>query len=280
MNLRHLVVPVIAIGTVAALQDGKRLLAAQDMTPNQLVYRFAVRMSVIDSEGRILNHRPGRSYRVEKREENGRVKSIVTLLPVAPVPVHGLKGMTLFDIPTGGRFEDDGDGTPLRMFDGEGRPLQNPGIGELKRMGEQLAKVNGRTLQALPTPSLRTRPTAWRAGTFGGMLYLGADRQTAAAETRRTFGEAKDRVRGLDRYVRSEGKAVTEVLMEPTTLLRREVNRMINGRLVSRQVSEYVEVASGAHMQRFVRTEMELPGGSNRQVAEILTDGISVGRTR
>jgi hypothetical protein len=88
----------------------------------------------------------------------------------------------------------------------------------------------------------------------------GRDRRARAVAA--SLGPVRGRVRGLDRYVSSDGPVTREVLLDPSSLVPFEVNEATGGRLDLRTTMTYQPDARGALTRTGMRIEQR--GGLSR----------------
>lgn len=165
----------------------------------------------------------------------------------------------LLDPPTSVvRIEDDEDGTPVKVFDRQGRAMRLPSVEDRRVLGEPVAG----SLQVPALPELAF-PDARRAADTGrewvdAFIAVPSRKEARRDALRRRFGRATDRVRNLDRFITAEGAHTMEVLTDRTTAVPIEINVARDGVLVAQSTLTYGSGAGGALVRRAVRTEQTL----------------------
>jgi len=174
------------------------------------------------------------------------------------------------------RIEDDDDGTTPRFFDRRGRRVTPPsgtGLGGL-------LPADATAPAAVVTPSALRRPPSG-ASWVHALLATPLERDERRATLERSHGRAVGQVRGLDRYLSSEGDRVRELLVDPGSALPVEVNVTRAGTLVSQRTTSYVQDADGTLVKRRVRSERLLPGASGaRAITEVEFTSVRLERRR
>lgn len=142
---------------------------------------------------------------------------------------------------------DDGEDT-LQAIDraGRRRPIRDmPGL-------DQLLGGPGRKVSDAPRPARRRRLDSDWLETFVA-TPAGRDRRARAVAA--SLGPVRGKVRGLDRYVSTEGRITREVLLDPSSLVPLEVNEATDGRLNLRTTMTYQPDARGALTRTGMRIE-------------------------
>lgn len=206
-------------------------------------------------------------YRVERSRVAGRWRTTMTLADVPGPQILSTNGTINADTRSAiARIEDDEDGTGPRFVDRSGQVVAAPTDAELARIAR-----GGRPVRPDRTgrPATRRRD-AGDAGWIRQLLPAARDKGVRRAALERTHGAPVGRVRGLDRFVSTEGDGAREVLADPVSALPVEVNVTRGGRLLSHREIRYEPGPGGAPRQRSVRVERLIsPASGERTITEI-----------
>lgn len=178
------------------------------------------------------------------------------------------------------RIEDDEDGSPLRAFNPNGELIALPGDvpGRLPR-----APIPDRVDGRLPPVPDRadgrphtTQGRDWIDAFFATPAKQGGRRQALE----QAFGKPVGRIRGLDRFERTEGNRRYEMLVDPTSAVLVEVNVVQDSVLLSHRTIGYGVLADGTLVKHVVRSERLDPRGERRLVTSIEFSNIRLERRR
>lgn len=175
-----------------------------------------------------------------------------------------------------GRIEDDGDGTPIRIYNRRGQQMRLPAV-------QALGLASARHL--LPEAAQRAAEQAQVSSSLssGGRDWIDNVLAPPAPEGRRReltrrFGANRGRARGLQRFVRTEGDETEEVLADPESALPIEVNVARGGRLVWHGRSTYERDARGAFVRRALHVEQLVSERGDRVVTDFQLANVRVER--
>jgi hypothetical protein len=230
---------------------------------------ITIRRHLLASDGATSADAPTVRYRWTRSERAGGWKSIVEISGLAAPTIRSssrpwskdaaASPAVLLDAPTSVvRIEDDEDGTPVRVFDRQGRPMRLPSVEDRRVLGEPVAG----SLQVPALPEL-AYPEARRTADTGrewvdAFIAVPSRKDARRDALHRRFGRAMDRVRELDRFVTAEGTHTMEVLTDRTTAVPMEINVAQDGVLVAQSTLTYGSGTDGALVRRAVRTEQTL----------------------
>jgi hypothetical protein len=227
-------------------QEGRAADPAASALP-LLTADVAVERSIVQDDGRVVHQLPGVRYRLTQFQTPTARRSIVTFERSQAFPARGphadpFAGFTVeFDEPAG----------PLLVYDAKGRLLPNPIVD-----AEPSRIVPSRPAPADSTGELVTRP----AGALQRRQRL-----------QRDLGRAVGKVRGLDRYLSTQGEVTHEVLVAPTHAVPLEVNLVRNGILESHLTYDYQVLSDGSWLRRASRSESRVPGRSDQRLVTLTT---------
>jgi hypothetical protein len=214
-----------------------------------------VERMIVDEKGTVHSI-PPISYRWLRSTKQGKTTTTLVYQPSAQLV---LKGATP-DPYQGFRVEFDDDGSPLRIFDRQGRVLSNP---------------NQAGTPALPPESTLLNPS-------GGLVVMRAGTiEDRARRLREAFGGSIGKLRGFDRYLSTQSDLTQEVLVSPTTALPIEINVTRNGVFESQSRFEYEQLADGSLVRRLWRSESVVPGRvSERFIVQMTVSNVVAGNDR
>lgn len=223
---------------------------------------------------------PAIVLRLERRRDNGRWRTSLSLKSSEPVWVESLTGRQSLENPfVVARFEYDEDGTPPRLFNRSGKLIPGPTDADraLFRLPDHLrdrawnpAPILSR-LAGVTGPSMDQGPAA-------GLLVPAVDRAHRRALVERRFGPALDPVRGFDRFVMTSGENTQELLLNPDTALPAELNVVVRGRLATRAQFEYEPIPGGLLIRRRLRAEHATTDANGaRLISDVELTDLSLG---
>jgi hypothetical protein len=164
--------------------------------------------------------------------------------------------------------EVDEDTASLRAFDRNGRPLELPTQADRRRFGVTEADRGpgwDPRLFAVMTPDgLPPTPGA------GGFYAETAQTDRRRFDLNQRYTRSARRVRGLDRYVVTEGADTRELLVLPETALPVEVNVVRAGVLTSRVQLRYARAGAAGYVRQAVHAER--PAGPASPGDLVVTD--------
>jgi hypothetical protein len=196
---------------------------------------------------------PALRYRWDRARTGSGWKSVLTVVSVDRPMVETLDGpVKLQEISRVARLEDDGDGSPVRVYDHNNQLLHAPTLGDPAVLGELWP--NKFRLPNRPTFP-RSRPSA--AGLRGvEALAFARERQAARKEAlREKLGEIVGRVDGKDQYLKRQNDTTLEVLADPEWGVPLETNVVRAGKLVLHTSFTYEPGDHGALVSRRLRAE-------------------------
>jgi len=209
---------------------------------------------------------PTAKYRLEHRAGPGATTRL-TLVDFERETVESAAGQVALDNPfLAVRMELDGK-AGLRLYNRRGDRLPQPTAADRRLFGVVNAASESTEPDARPM-STRARPS--------NLLVASNRGQQRRAEIERVFGAPVERVRGLDRYVRTRRDDVHEVLVDPITVLPAELNTVRAGTLVSRVQMAYEPKSNGTLVRRWFRAERALPDSERRVVTTIDVTNVQV----
>jgi hypothetical protein len=230
---------------------------------------ITLRRSIVEPDGRLrgASSAPVR-YRWQRVRSGGQWKTVITLLSSRAAIVDSEGGPIELENPFAiVRLEDDEDGTPPRLYDVLGRPVRLP--------RDPLRGVPAPDIPGLPELDLPSadrvagppeRPRRPGPEWLERFVAERSRRERRLGQIEERFGPARERVNGLDRYVRSDGDTTVEVLVDPDAAVPVETNVVRGGVLVSHSRSEYEPGAEGAVVHRRLRSERLLRGSAPGRV--------------
>jgi hypothetical protein len=250
------------------------------------VNRFSADVSIqrgfLDQEGRPIGAKlPPIRYRWERVREGGRWKTVMNLTSATRPPAVTFRGKLQPFPPAISRIEEDGDGTPPRIYARDGTLLRLPDASTRKPL--DLSLLPGRTELQSPVPLLKDAPHAVADDGSWIEAMLPSAARTAERRTalQRRFGSALGTVRGLSRFVTTAGDLTTEVLVDPQMAVPIEVNIARNGELESHAAYTYAAIAGGGLVRQRMHSEQRLTGSqAGRLSVDIDIANVKVGQGR
>jgi hypothetical protein len=221
-----------------------------------------IRQTHLDAAGRRLpGQPPAMTFRMERLPGSAGVRTTLTLTGIERVVVGGVAGPRPLDHPFQiARMVHDGH-AGLRLYNARGDDVPVASAEDRRWFG-RLSEGS------LPTvPAVLMRP-AFRDldGWSRHLMASRAESPARRAHFERLHGPAQGSVRGLDRFVSTDGFDLDEVLVEPDTALPVEVNAVRGGALVSRLVLSYGVFDDSRLVRRSVRAERAMPEAGNRRL--------------
>lgn len=209
--------------------------------------------SVIDATGKETRPLPPVRYHVS-RTQHGSKRT--TIIHYATGSDDVLRGAAV-DPFAGARAEFDEDGSPIRVFDRDGRAL----------------------VGASESASRATRPGSASAGPNAGVVVLRDSVEERLKKLRQDLGAPKGNVRGLERYLTQFGDDVQEVLVDRRTATPVEINVSRNGVLQSHSTFGYQPLPDGTLLQRTWRNESAVAGrDGERNVTQLTVSNVTARR--
>jgi hypothetical protein len=148
----------------------------------------------------------------------------------------------------------------LRLYDARGGRIRIPDGSDRALFGHASDGI----LPRMPASADGREPAAaW----LDDVLVTPEARRERRAELERAHGPAQGSVRGLDRFVSTDGTNVDEVLVDPATALPVETNALRAGTLVARTWMKYATHPGGFFVRRLLRSERIVPSRDGRRLA-------------
>lgn len=231
-----------------------------------------IRRSHVDVNGTVLRTVPSTTYRLEVTDTGLRRKTVMTLTAAERPKVRTTAGVVeLTDTFGVMRIEDDGDGSPLRLFDGHGKQIVLPAE-KSPRLQELAGMVSQVTRPALGDPAdfERARAASSVRDVADGITADPAARAERRTEIERRYGAARGQVKGLDRFVSTVGPRTLEMLVDPEVVLPAAVNVMENGALIGHTTFTYRAGPANRLIRHTIHTENLVPTArGGRALADI-----------
>ncbi len=233
---------------------------------------ITIRRSHTDVNGKVLRTVPSTTYRLEMTDTGLRRKTILTLTAAERPKLRTTAGVVeLTDTYGVIRIEDDGDGSPLRLFDGQGKQMALP-----KKTSPRLQQLAGIVSQVTrpalgdPADLQRARVASSVRDVADGITADPAATAQRRAEIERRYGVARGRVKGLDRFVSTVGRRTLEMLVNPEVVLPVTVNVMENGTLIGHTTFTYAAGPANRLIRHTIHTENLVPTArGGRALADI-----------
>ncbi len=223
-------------------------------------------MHVAADGQRLPGAAPSAKYRLEHRAGSGAMTRL-TLVELERETAESVTGQVALDNPfLAVRMELDAKGG-MRLYNRRGDRLREPTAADRRLFGV----VN----PGLGFDRPDTRPMSSRARP-SNLVVASSRGNERRAEFERQFGAPVERVRGLDRYVKTRRDDVDEVLVDPVTVLPAEFNTVRAGVLVSRVQMTYEPKGDGSFVRRWFRAERALPDTARRVVTTIDVTNVQV----
>jgi hypothetical protein len=164
------------------------------------------------------------------------------------------------------RIEDDGDGTPPRIYNRRGELMQLPPPASLGLSGPA-RPLSDEAARAAEGPVSLPQPPA---GTLAMGLVAHADDVGARrSRLKERYGRRVERIGRLERFVRTDGDDTEEVLADPESGLPTEVNIVRNGRLAWHGRFMYTRDRRGAYMRRAMHIEHAVSDSGERVATDV-----------
>jgi hypothetical protein len=224
---------------------------------------------------------PEMRYRWEQVRKGSRWKTTFSVASIARRPVETLDGpVQLQEGSKVARIEDEGDGSPLRVFDHNGQRIYAPRLGNASVLGD----IQPNSYNLPPRPQLPFSGTPTRSADSNGleMFIFARDRQAVRREAlEERLGRSVGRIDGKDQYVNHQRDTIVEVLADPDWELPVESNVLRDGELVLHTTFSYEARDTSAAVVRAIRTERRIQSGPfERAVTEVLFTNIRSERGR
>lgn len=184
-----------------------------------------VERTTIDREGAVVQRLPRVRYRLIQRSEAPGFSTDIIFVDTPPHPGRG-------------PLQDPGAGFRVRFAEGEGMRVFDPS-------GRPLASAPQGVAGAADSPGPSAPPP----------VAVPRDATARRRDLTSRYGAATGTARRHERYVRSDGAGLEEVLVEPSTALPVEINTVRGGRLVSRSSMTYRSLADGRLYRAVQRDE-------------------------
>jgi len=222
-------------------------------------------MHVAADGQRLPGATPSAKYRLEHRAGAGAMTRL-TLVELERETAESVTGQVALDNPfLAVRMELDAEGG-MRLYNRRGDRLREPTAADRRLFG---------VLNPGSDSTPDTRPMSTRARP-SNLLVASGRGDERRAEFERQFGAPVERVRGLDRYVKTRRDDVDEVLVDPVTVLPAEFNTVRAGALVSRVQMAYEPKGDGSFVRRWFRAERALPDSARRVVTTIDVTNVQI----
>lgn len=196
---------------------------------------------VIDEQGAVVETRPQTKYRMTVRRGARGLRTEIEYPPARLFP----KG-PLVDPRSGQRLVFERDLATGRIYDATGARLLGPP-------------------DDAPGPGAPETPQAT------GLVLADRDASARRRALVQSFGPARERLGGRDRYLATEGDLLTETLVDATTQLPVEVNVARDGALEQHTAIAYGRMPGGRWYVARMRSEQNLPGSTGRRFVSIRT---------
>ena len=225
---------------------------------------ITIRRSHTGEDGKALSTAPAVTYHWEQRLVSSGWKSTMTLTaherPTVQSLLAGPRQLDgTFSI---ARIEDAGDGSPVRVFDKAGQPVQLSAA-----VKQQLQGLVGSTASVQNVGNANAVRTALRGKEWIDPIV--ADPAKAAARRSRMvtrYGQIVGQVNGRDRILRYTSDGVIEVLLERPSAVPVEINVSRNGALAEHTTIAYVSGVANMRVRRTLRAERVLPNSRGARV--------------
>jgi len=251
----------------AAPQSGR------DTSWNTVSADVTIRRTHLKADGSLLSAVPSVTYHFEEMDTASGRKTTMTLVAADHPQVRTTAGpVQLNDTYSVMRIEDDGDGSPLRMFDRHGKPIQPPSEESRRRLDELVGSVRSASRPGSRdfAGNERARTAKPGRGIADGLTADPAARGRRRADLERRYGSPKGRVKGLDRFVSMAGSRTIEALVDRDVALPVELNVTENGALVAHTTFSYVQGPANRLVRRTIHTERLMPNSDGaRTVADM-----------
>lgn len=270
---RHPVASLVVAACAALLCTGLGAALGADATTaslkpsdpwNTFSADITIRRTHTGEDGKALSAAPAVTYHWEEQLVSSGWKSTMTLTaherPTAQSLLAGPREVDgTFSI---ARIEDAGDGSPLRIFDKAGQPIQ-------------LSAAVTQQLQGLVEPAASVpdmgSASAVRTALRGKEWIDAIVADPAKASARRSrmvkrYGKIVGQVNGCDRILRQTSDGAIEVLLQRSSAVPVEINVSRKGALAEHTTVAYVSGVANMLVRRTVRAERVLPNGRGARV--------------
>jgi hypothetical protein len=220
---------------------------------------LVIRQKQVRTDGQLSRTAsPAIALRVDRQLAQGRWRTSFTFQSVeAPIVTSGNALVALDNPFMVARLEYDDESGEARAYDKSGRRMPLPTDQDRRAFGVTAAQRGPGWDPALFKPAAspeRTRVMA-AATAMGGFYVQAQQREGRLLDLERSFGKAVGRVRGLDRFVRTERGVMSEVLISSSTALPAEINIARGGSLTSHAELRYSAAGSAGYVRESLRHE-------------------------
>jgi len=239
----------------------------------------SIERGIIDPNGQpALPATPTVTYRWEQTRVTGRWRSTLTVLNLTGPVVGDADGrpMQLENPFAVSRIENDGDGTPDRIYDRRGNllpPLRSPARGPATALTASLPDHLSRP------PGLTPQPRS-NDGTrlFATLIAAATDKGVRRAALVRAYGSPTGVVNGLTRFLRTNGQEVQEVLFDEHAAVALERNVARAGALTAHTAYSYAPWGADGDLVRTRISHEELLSDSSgrRSRAQVSFSSVAV----
>jgi hypothetical protein len=231
---------------------------------------ITIRRKRLAADGSSLGAAPAVTYRWEQRlPASGSWKSTMTLTQQDRPNVQSLLVTTqaVQDALAVARVEDDGNGSPLRLFDRSGQPIQALTPETTDRLTQLVTTPE---THAIDPRASSARPS-WRGKEWVHAIVAEPSRAASRRATLdRRYGKVIGSVNGLDRRLLRTTEGAIEVLADRTAAVTREINTSKSSQLASHVSIAYQPGVANALVRRLTHRERLVPSGSGiRAVTDV-----------
>ncbi len=235
---------------------------------NTFTADITIRRKQVAEDGKPVSSAPTVTYRWEQQQVPWGWKTTMTLGQQERQTSQSLLvGSRELDSPVNvARAEDHGDGSPLRIFDKNGRSIDAQSLDVRKRL-ERFVGPRGNLPLDDASDAARSRKPGARGKEW--LESIVADPRKASARRsrlERKYGKTVGQAKGFDRRLARTADGAVEVLSDRTSGLPVEINVSRNGGLESHTAIAYVRGADDTVVRRAVHREQLLPNGRGRRV--------------
>ena len=258
---------VVVTAAAAPGRESERMPAADNLAIDEFSADISMTSREFDAAGKAVAHGDVSSrFRVHQVRSGRNWHTTVTTVPQSFSYVS-LTGETSALQPSL-RIEDEGDGSPARIYDEKGREILAPSQRQQFQM-LQAAIDRGGNEKEKRQVKMPTLPQVKSALPLLAAALVESQTDTARRRSslERGFGNSTGAVAGKLRYVRRDRDDMVEVLVDPQTHALLEENVVKGGKLTSHKRVEY-EARGGALVRR--RVLVERPAGAGGRVQNTL----------
>jgi hypothetical protein len=171
-------------------------------------------------------------------------------------------GATVTDDPIGSiRVEDEGDGSPVRVFDRNGHEIRLPSNDVMARIAAgvpSLGEVRTQTFASTPP-----RQARFGRDWIAQMVATAPERGNRLRAVANALGKPAGRVGGLDLYVRQGPDRTVEELVDPDAGVVRETRVTAGGKRVLTMSTQYRRDTDGSLVKQTIHLEQAISGSSS-----------------